>query len=214
MKYYQEWNNVIFLHWQVELDLLTQFVPSGIEIDMFEGKPWVSVVAFTIEGIRPSYLPSFSPISKFDEINVRTYTKYGGKAGVTFLSIEAGNRLSALVARKISRLPYRFSEIGRTDKMVTSKNESLGDRLLVEYTLGEAQTEKTPLDLWLTERYALFQDDGSMTNVYDVHHEEWPLRHILVDELIMKYPRYERLLAGPPQLSHYSSGVRVVAQKG
>ena len=52
-KFYQEWNNAIFLHWQVELSELKKFVPKELEIDLFDGKPWVSVVAFTMEKIRP-----------------------------------------------------------------------------------------------------------------------------------------------------------------
>ena len=54
-------------------------VPAEIEIDLFEGKPWVSLVAFTMEKIRPRYLPYFPPISNFDEINIRTYVKSKNK---------------------------------------------------------------------------------------------------------------------------------------
>ena len=72
-RFYQEWNNAIFLHWQVELSELKKFVPKELEIDLFDGKPWVSVVAFTMEKIRPKNLPSFPPISNFHFINIRTY---------------------------------------------------------------------------------------------------------------------------------------------
>ena len=89
-KFYQEWNRAVFLHWQVELSELKKFVPDELEIDLFDGKAWISVVAFTMEKIRPKYLPYFSPISNFDEINVRTYVKANGKSGVYFLSIEDG----------------------------------------------------------------------------------------------------------------------------
>ena len=74
-RYYQEWNRTIFLHWEVELNELKKHIPSELEIDLFEGKPWISIVAFTMEKIRPRNLPSFPPISDFDEINVRTYVK-------------------------------------------------------------------------------------------------------------------------------------------
>lgn len=87
-KFYQEWNNAVFLHWQVNESELRKLVPEDIEIDLFDGKPWVSVVAFTMEKIRPRSLPAFPLISDFDEINIRTYVKYNGKTGVYFLSIE------------------------------------------------------------------------------------------------------------------------------
>ncbi|WP_083634256.1 YqjF family protein [Saccharicrinis aurantiacus] len=98
-KFYQEWNNVIFLHWQVELSELKKFVPKELEIDLYGGKPWVSVVAFTMEKIRPKNLPSFALISDFDEVNIRTYVKANNKTGVYFLSIEGGKKLSCKVAK-------------------------------------------------------------------------------------------------------------------
>ena len=113
-KFYQEWNNALFLHWQVELKELEKFVPKELEIDLFEGKPWISVVAFTMEKIRPRNLPSFPPVSYFDEINIRTYVKSNNKTGVYFLSIEGGKKLACTVAKKMSQLPYRYSKIKRT----------------------------------------------------------------------------------------------------
>ena len=97
--YYQEWNNVVFLHWQVDLNELRTFVPTELEIDLFDGSAWVSLVAFTMENVSPRYLPDFAPISTFDEINIRTYVKHQDRPGVYFLSIEGGNRLSCWIAK-------------------------------------------------------------------------------------------------------------------
>lgn len=66
-KFYQEWNRAIFLHWKVDFQELRNFVPKELEIDLFEGNAWVSVVAFTMEKIRPKNFPHFAPISNFDE---------------------------------------------------------------------------------------------------------------------------------------------------
>jgi len=93
---------------------LKKHVPKELEIDLFKGKPWVSVVAFTMENIRPKNIPAFSPISNFHEINIRTYVKMNNKNGVYFLSIEGGKRLSCKIAKFISDLPYRYSIIDRS----------------------------------------------------------------------------------------------------
>jgi uncharacterized protein YqjF (DUF2071 family) len=85
---------------------LREFVPTDLEIDLFSGKPWVSVVAFTMNNIRPRYLPPFPPISDFHEINIRTYVTKNNKSGVYFLSIEASKKTSSMVSRLVSRLPY------------------------------------------------------------------------------------------------------------
>ena len=85
---------------------ILKFVPKELEIDLFEGKPWVSVVAFTMEKIQTKNLPAFPPISNFDEINIRTYIKSNNKTGVYFLSIEGETSLSCKIAKGMSELSY------------------------------------------------------------------------------------------------------------
>ena len=83
--YYQEWNNALFLHWKVPAKMLEQLLPKGLTLDTFNYEAWISLVAFTMEKIRPKHLPAFSPISDFHEINLRTYILHNNKPGVYFL---------------------------------------------------------------------------------------------------------------------------------
>lgn len=210
-KFYQEWNNAIFLHWQVELNDLKKFVPKELEIDLFEGKPWISVVAFTMEKIRPKNLPAFPPISDFDEINIRTYVKSNHKTGVYFLSMEGGKKLSCKVAKSLSQLPYRFSKIKRTENRYTSSNPKFNDTLDVQFSIGKTINKKTALEIWLTERYALFQDTKTSINEFEIHHLEWPLNKVDLKKLEMNYPRFNHLIKGIPHSMQYSKGVKVIA---
>ena len=210
-KYYQEWNNAIFLHWEVNYDELRKLVPEELEIDLIDGKPWVSLVAFTMENIRPKLLPSFPLISTFDEINIRTYVRASGKTGVHFLSIEAGNKLSCFVAEAMSGLPYRFSKMSRTKSRFESLNSHFGDSLSIDFQLGEEQEKKTELDKWLTERYALFQDGSSGINKFEIHHVEWPTKNITLETLNYDYTRFSNLFSGTPDKVQYSEGVKVIA---
>ncbi|RXJ44607.1 YqjF family protein [Gelidibacter gilvus] len=210
-KFYQEWNNAIFLNWQVDLNDLKDFVPHELEIDLFEGKPWISVVAFTMEKIRPKNLPSFPPISDFDEINIRTYVKSNHKTGVYFLSMEGGKKLSCKVAKSISQLPYRFSKINRTENRYISTNTHFNDTLDIQFSIGNAITKKTALEIWLTERYALFQDTEKSINEFEIHHLEWPINTIELKKLEINYPRFNQLIKGKPHSIQYSKGVKVIA---
>lgn len=210
-KFYQEWNRAIFLHWKVDFDALRERVPQELEIDLYEGQPWVSLVAFTMENIRPRTLPSFPPVSNFDEINIRTYVKTKGKTGVYFLSIEAGNKISTWLAKTISQLPYRFSNIKRTPTTFHSSNAEYNDQLSFHFEVLETKNKKSQLDKWLTERYALFQDTLTGINQFEIHHLEWPLNQIQLNKLTYKYPRFTSIFKGSPELVHYSSGVKVLA---
>lgn len=210
-QFYQEWNRAIFLHWQVDLKELKKFVPEEIEIDLFEGKPWVSLVAFTMEKIRPRYLPYFSPISNFDEINIRTYVKFKNKTGVYFLSIEGGKLLSCKVSKLISELPYRFSKIKITSNKYLSSNSKFKDELSIDFSIGKKVQTKSELDHWLTERYALFQDTKTSINAFEIHHLEWEIKELETKKLKIDYSRFGKLVNRKPDKIQYSDGVKVLA---
>jgi hypothetical protein len=195
----------------VELSELKKFVPKELEIDLFDEKPWISVVAFTMEKIRPKNLPSFPPISNFDEINIRTYVKSNNKTGVYFLSIEGGKSLSCKVAKEISELPYRFSKIKRSENQYESNNSKFNDKLNIQFTVGKEITKKSKLDKWLTERYALFQDTEKSINEFEIHHLEWPFNAIELKNLELNYTRFNKLIKNEPKKIQYSKGVKVIS---
>tara|TARA_B100000497_G_C7600614_1_gene360908 strand:+ start:43 stop:765 length:723 start_codon:yes stop_codon:yes gene_type:complete len=210
-KFYQEWNNAIFLHFRVELEELKQYVPKELEIDLFQGESWVSIVAFTMEKIRPKNIPAFSPISNFHEINIRTYVKMNNKTGVYFLSIEGGTKLSCKIAKFISDLPYRYSIIERSSKLYSSSNLNFKDELYFEFEIGKEIEYKSELENWLTERYALFQDTKKYINQYEIHHLPWLVTEIELKNLKCIYPRFKNLLNNKPDKIQYSKGVKVIA---
>lgn len=209
--FYQEWNNAVFLHWQVECEELKKYLPDSLEIDLYEGKAWVSLVAFTMEKVRPRNLPAVGGISNFDEINIRTYVKRDNKLGVYFLSIEAGNAVAAMVAKTISGLPYRYSNMARLLTGFRSINPQYEDHFNIEFKIKDPLIEKTALDVWLTERYALYQDSSTELNRFEIHHAEWPILNIEIEKLNVYYPRFNSLIGGKPTRQHYSEGVQVLA---
>lgn len=210
-KYYQEWNNVLFLHWQTDFDLLRKLVPNDLEIDLYEGHPWISIVVFSMEKIRPRNIPHFKPISNFNEVNIRTYVKYNNKAGVYFLSIEGGSFLSCKIARNLSELPYRYSKIQHTKKGCQAQNAIFKNHLSIDYKVDNKIEQKSDLDRWLTERYALFQDTATTINEFEIHHLEWSIHKALITDLDFNYSTFNHLINNEIDLVHYSKGVQVLA---
>lgn len=209
--YYQEWNDVVFLHWRVDHEELRKLVPKDLQIEKYNGESWVSLVAFTMEKVRLRNLPSFPSVSNFHEINFRTYVKFKGKQGVYFLSMECGSKISCLVAKVLSGLPYRYSRIIRNKGLCSSVNVKSKDKLYLKYEVGNQLTHKSGIDKWLTERYALFQDKDKAINEFNIHHVEWPLNKIKVSDLRLDYPKFNGLLNHSPEITHYSPGVKVIA---
>ncbi len=208
--YYQEWNKPVFLHWSVEPNALQAMLPAELELDTHQGKAWISLVPFTIV-IKPRYLPSFPLLSTFDEINLRTYVKYGGKTGVYFLNIEAGKRASSWVARTLSGLPYQYAKMQHRDGLITSANPRQNNRLHLRYEEGKRIAQPSATDLWLSERYTLFTVKNRRVTTYDVHHKPWSLYQPHISELQVDYPDYNHLLVGEPERTHYAHGVQVLA---
>lgn len=211
-KYYQEWNNAIFFHWTIPIDILRKCVPDYLTIDTFANNCYVSLVAFTMQKIRPRFLPSVSFISDFDEINLRTYIDNDNKKGVYFLNIEAGKLLSTCIAKSFSGLPYEKAKIKRTNKKYTSTNIKKGFHLDTEYQVKQELENKTELDKWLTERYCLYLDKDNEFYRYDIHHKEWEIRNIEIKQLNLNYKVGDINLSDrQPNLTHYSDGVKVIA---
>lgn len=212
-QYYQEWNKAIFLHWKVSYDLLRPLVPEKLIIDNFNGDCYVSVVAFSMQKIRPKYLPPVKFISDFHEINTRTYIDNDNKKGVYFLNIEAEKQLSAYIAKALSGLPYEKSKIQRGEKLYSSKNKKKDYFLEIDFETGEELEEKSKLDNWLTERYCLYLDQDDKFFRYDIHHKEWSLQTIDIKNLQLNYNLGKIKINSSPDLVHYSEGVEVISWK-
>lgn len=210
--YYQEWNRALFLHWKIPYEILRNCVPASLNIDTFEGDCYVSLVAFTMEKIRPRFLPSIGCISNFDEINVRTYIDNDNKKGVYFLNIEAGKFLSSFIAKTISGLPYQTANIERMHNVYKSTNNRMGLSLNTAFEVKEKITDKTLRDTWLTERYCLYLDNDNNHYRYDIHHEEWTLNHVNLNSLTVHYKLGALNLSDTaPIATHYSHGIKVLA---
>ncbi|HVI48643.1 MAG TPA: DUF2071 domain-containing protein [Chitinophaga sp.] len=214
-RWYQEWNKALFLHWKISPGIISRLLPAGLLADTINSDTWVSLVAFTMNATRPRSLVAVPLVSDFHEINLRTYVTDGQTPGVYFLSIEAQKYLSVLVARSFSGLPYQKADLLRTTgntPSYISRNTATGNYLDVSYTTGDQLPQKTALDTWLTERYAVYHEDNNRLYRYDVHHKEWPLS---VPKMINVSVAYNtgplRLHTDNLNLVHYSEGVEVIA---
>ena len=209
-KFYQEWNKAIFMHWEIEPKLITSLLPRGLELDTINGKTWVSLVAFDMNNIGVRSLPKMPHISDFHEINIRVYIAYKGKPAVYFLNMEGSKRSSCSILKMISKFPYQYSKMKRTSFSYESENDTQNDSFYTEYRLDHNVINKDETDIWLTERYAVFQDYKNNIIEYDVHHAEWPIESIDIKKLKLNYPKFNHLIHNKPDRIHYSKGVKVL----
>lgn len=211
-KYYQEWNHVLFLHWKVPYEILRPLVPESLHIDQINHQTYISLLAFTMQNIRPRNLPALNPlISKFNEVNIRTYVEKDGHKGVFFLSIEGGNPLSVFAGRNLSGFSYEKATIFRKKGVYRAVHKENHSYLNTGFTIGEEKTSKTALDQWLTERYYLYLNDDKNIYQYKIHHKPWKLQELDINQLDLNYEFEDLNIVSIPDLTHYSPGTEILA---
>jgi uncharacterized protein len=183
------WCDLLFAHWPLPAEALRPLLPRGLELDLYEGCAWLSVVPFRMAHVGPRGLPDLPWISAFPELNVRTYAVAGGKPGVWFFSLDAANPAAVALARVGFHLPYfraRMSLRSEGDAIVYSSERTHRGappaRFEARYaprngSNGELyQAAPGTLDHWLTERYCLYA--ATPTRLYrgEIHHPPWALQ--------------------------------------
>jgi uncharacterized protein YqjF (DUF2071 family) len=180
------WCDLLFAHWPVDPAVLRGLIPQGLELDLFEGQSYIGAVPFKMEGVTPHWLPPTPGLHAFPELNLRTYVKAGGKPGVWFFSLDAGQKLAVRVARRFFHLPYfdaRF-DIRHADESIaysairTHRGAPSAVFAATYRPIGPVYVSVAgTLESWLTERYCLYAAD-SAGRVYrgEIDHQPWPLQ--------------------------------------
>jgi uncharacterized protein len=182
----QSWHDLLFAHWPVDAALLRGQIPAALEIDTYEGQAWLGIVPFRMSGVRLRGMPAVPGLSAFPELNVRTYVKAEGKAGVWFFSLEAANAIAVAVARRWFHLPYYRARMSCEERggwieyssERTHGGASSGDLRARYRSNGEAFEPQTgSLEHFLTERYCLYAVDGPDRVLRgEIHHGPWALQ--------------------------------------
>lgn len=215
------WHDLAFLHWRAPAESIRRLLPAGLELDLWEGEAWVGVVPFRMTGVRPRSCPSVPWLSHFLELNVRTYVRGAGRAGVWFFTLDAAQPVAVRVARATFHLNYVDARMRcRLDRDrfdYRSRRTHRGAppaELRVGYRpTGIAAAPAGSLLHWLTSRYSLFAADRRGRLFHGaIDHPPWKLEHAEVDiehNSMANGLGFE--LSGPPELCHFSRRTDVLA---
>jgi hypothetical protein len=192
---FQKWRSLLFVHWEVPVEILRAVIPPRLEVDTFEGRAYVGLVPFEMHEVRPSrFLPAVPTARRFEETNLRTYVHLGGRdPGVWFFSLDASSALAVLGARAFFHLPYWHARMHteRTGDRVSYRSERHWEGgspagLHLHYEIGEDLGAAAPgtLEHFLAERYYLYALEGPGVLLRgQVHHTPYPLRRATIVDL-------------------------------
>jgi uncharacterized protein len=182
----QTWGDLLFAHWPLPAAVLRPLVPERLPIDTFDGSAWLGVTPFEVSGLRPRGAPPLPWLSRFPELNVRTYTTLGGKPGIWFFSLDAASAAAVTAARRAYRLPYfraamRIQRASGGLRYRSARVSADGSRAELEVAYEPTGEVRPPtagtLEHWLTERYCLYAlaPSGRVLRA-EIHHPPWPLQ--------------------------------------
>ena len=217
----QTWRDLLFAHWALPPGEVERILPRALELDTFDGRAWIGVTPFEVSGLRPRGAPPVPAISRFPELNVRTYVTLGGKPGIFFLSLDAASRLAVLAARRAYRLPYfhagmaiirRGEHVRYESRRISQDGEPAAFEADYGACGGVFQAEPGSLEYFLAERYCLYTIDEAQRPLRaDIQHPPWPLQPATAEIRVNTMTAPWRIgLPDEPPLLHYARLQRVL----
>jgi uncharacterized protein len=197
-----EWRNLIMINYVVPEDLLKPYLPKGVDLDRFDGKCYVSLVAFhflhtKVKGI------AFPFHKNFEEINLRFYVKYkdGGefKRGVVFISELVPRRMIAWIAKLVYREKYSYSpmqsvvEIDENSKnLVFNWGKTVRQWIQVETMSKIKPIEPDSEEEFIFEHYWGYTTvNEKQTGEYRVEHPRWNVYPVINYDVRVDFENYD-----------------------
>ncbi|MEY2488799.1 MAG: uncharacterized protein QOC70_741 [Verrucomicrobiota bacterium] len=189
--FFAGWDRAVFIHYEADPALLQRQIP--FQLDLRDGRAFVSIVAFTLSRMRPhiggrlgEWL--FKPIATHEFLNVRTYVQHASEPGIFFLAEWLSNPLSVRLGPRIFGLPYRFGHLryahaqdgGEIHGAVTANEGRLGYRAAVPPTTFDPSETGSQTE-FLLERYTAFTCQRRRRRLFRVWHEPWPQTPIEIE---------------------------------
>jgi hypothetical protein len=219
---YQTWKELLFLHWEIDPDIIQKTLPKGLYVDTFEGKTYIGLVPFFMRNIRPAYLPAVPGISNFLETNVRTYVHdEHGVPGVWFYSLDADQSLAVWLARTFFKLPYFNAKMSakwnanNDELLYTTHRKGATKGSSFNYVTNGSYKEAVygTVDFFLLERYILFswnQRKQQLMKGQVVHtpYQYTDTKVSLWDDELLRLNQFKSPQR-PPEIMQYAPGVDV-----
>jgi hypothetical protein len=233
-----EWRWLVMANYAIDPALLTPYVPRGVELDTWQGRHYVSLVAFLFLDTRVAGWPI--PFHRnFEEVNLRFYVRRNnageGRRGVVFIKELVPRAAIAAVARWVYNENYQACPMRHTLERDADYSTELALNGRVSYawrvqgrwhrlaalTTGTAQ----PLaagseEEFITEHYwgyAAQRDSGCVE--YRVEHPPWRVRQVARlefdgDPTALYGAPFAETLSAQPLSAFVAEGSPITVQRG
>lgn len=204
------WENLIMANYAVPPEVLKSYLPAGVELDLFEGEAFVSLVGFMFKNTRLFGIP-IPFLGSFEEVNLRFYVKRTEEGrirrGVVFVNETVPYKPVAWMANFLYKEHYtaiptrhRISE-ERAEKRIQYEWKVNGSWNEIQVNASAQTHEMLPgsQEEFIFEHYYGYTRIGeNHTQEYEVQHPRWRINpvnkyHIQCDFGAFYGPEFEFL---------------------
>jgi uncharacterized protein YqjF (DUF2071 family) len=207
-----EWRKLALANYEVEPSLLLKYLPKGTELDIWNGRCYVSLVGFLFKKVR--LLNCWVPFhTEFEEVNLRFYVRHFSegewKRGVVFINEFVPKMAIAVVANTIYKehyksMPMRHRWETKADSQTVEYGWKMGGQwhsIQVEADLKAQPMLPGSEAEFITEHYWGYSKHGEHTTIeYQVTHPRWEVyevkNHDIQADFAVNYGEDFRILNG------------------
>jgi len=185
-----EWRKLILVNYAIDPEILKKYLPNNTELDLWEGKCYVSLVGFLFLNtkVKGCKLPGHV---NFEEVNLRYYVTHKDgkelKRGVGFIKEIVPKPIITAVARTIYKEPYQTLPMKHKWSEKDSLNIEYSWKLKDKWNSVSVKADVTPLSFnenseadFITEHYWGYTKINEIkTNEYEVKHPPWKIYTVL-----------------------------------
>lgn len=184
------WENIIMANYEIDPNILKSFLPKGVEIDLFNGKAYISLVGFMFKKTKLFNIP-IPYLGTFEEINLRFYVvrREGNttKRGVVFINETITYPIVAWMANKLYKehytvVPTRHKITNSGDFKKVNFEWALNKKwnsIYVEASNESAVMKKDTLEQFIYDHYYGYTKiDSDKTEEYRLQHPSWKTNEV------------------------------------
>ena len=180
-----EWNNLVMINYVVDPKILKKYVPKGTELDLWNGKCYVSFIGFLFEKVR--VLGMKIPFhSDFEEVNLRFYVRRfengAWKRGAVFISEIVPKYAISFIAHTFYNEHYSTLPMKHTLNINETSREFIYQwKVSNNWNTIQVETQKNAVEIepnseaeFITEHYFGYNKVNNKETIeYQVTHPRW-----------------------------------------